>query len=115
MDTTKDRQWAAHHWENKGKPDEGHSYGIGFCIAWQKGLVSENGRNGAFIIEVLEACLDELENKNKNFSCEENIKAIAHLNGCLDELNSRLNRRQNSGLYDVHKESPMYPDKVVDT
>ena len=105
-----DKGWNTHHWETEGKPDGGQSYGIGFCIAWQRGSILDNGRNGAFLIEVLEACLSELEHKHNQFSCEENEKAIAHLSWCLDELNKRLIRRRDQGtLYD-HKESPMHPE-----
>jgi hypothetical protein len=38
-----------------GKPDGGVSIGEGFTIAWQRGALDKNGRNGAFLIEVLEA------------------------------------------------------------
>lgn len=103
-----DRQWHSHHWETGGKPDGGTSYGAGFAIAWQRGSLLEKGRNGAFLTEVLAACLDELEHKDKQFPCDENKEAIAHLSFCLDALNRRLERRKAEGtLYD-HKESPPY-------
>jgi hypothetical protein len=109
-----DTQWNSHHWETEGKPDGGQSYGIGYCIAWQRGSILEQGRNGAFLIEVLEACLDELKHKNNQFPCHENIEAIGHLKLCLGKLNARLNRRREEGtLYD-HKESPMHPDSGKD-
>lgn len=102
-------QWDSHHWVTGNKPDGGQSYGIGFCIAWQRGSLLEQGRNGAFLIEVLEACLDELKHKDNQFPCQENQDAIAHLNSCLDSLNARQKRRKEEGtLYD-HKESPMHP------
>jgi hypothetical protein len=106
----KNNQWSSHHWEAEGKPDGGVSYGIGFTIAWQRGSLLDNGRNGAFLIEVLEVCLDELKHKHKQFPCKENLDAIEYLEKCLLSLNSRLERRKQEGtLYD-HKESPMYPD-----
>lgn len=49
-------QWNSHHWKTEGKPDGGQSYGIGFAICWQRGSLQEQGRNGAYLIEVLEAC-----------------------------------------------------------
>ncbi len=103
-------QWHSHHWETEGKPDGGQSYGVGFAICWQRGSLLEQGRNGAFLIEVLEACLDELKHKNNQFPCQENEDAIANLTDCLDSLNKRLERRKQQGtLYD-HKESPMHPN-----
>jgi hypothetical protein len=36
----------------------GQSIGNNFTIAWQRGPLNEAGRNGAFLIEVLGACLD---------------------------------------------------------
>lgn len=102
-------QWSSHHFETEGKPDGGQSYGIGFCIAWQRGSLLEQGRNGAFLIEVLEVCLDELRHKDRQFPCRENIEAMGYLEAALSKLNARLTRRKEEGtLYD-HKESPMYP------
>lgn len=107
---TNNAQWSSHHWETEGKPDGGQSYGIGFTIAWQRGSLLEQGRNGAFLIEVLEACLDELKHKNRQFPCDENTMAITYLVCCLEQLNARLERRKEQGtLYD-HKEAPMHPD-----
>lgn len=58
--------WRSHHWKTNGKPDGGQCYGINatqFTIAWQRGSIQEQGRNGAFLIEVLEACLEFCQNK----------------------------------------------------
>lgn len=103
-------QWQAHHWtDNEGMPDGGVSYGVGFTIAWQRGSLLKNGRNGAFLIEVLEACLDELKNKHKQFPCQENVEAIFNLTDCIDVLKSRLERRKQEGILYDHKESAPYP------
>ncbi len=37
-------------------PDGGVSYGHRYTISWQRGSLTENGRNGAFLNEVLEEC-----------------------------------------------------------
>jgi hypothetical protein len=97
-----DAQWNSHHWETEGKPDGGQSYGIGWCIAWQRGSLQEQGRNGAFLIEILEACLDELEHKHKSFPCPENEEALAALQECLNLLRARIDRRRNTGTYGTH-------------
>lgn len=97
--------WHSHHWETEGKPDGGVSYGTGFTIAWQRGSLLETGRNGAFLIEVLGVCLDELNHKDKQFPCEENKTAISHLEQCLFALNARQNRRKEQGILYAHKEA----------
>jgi hypothetical protein len=102
-------QWQATHWTTDGVPDGGQSYGVGFCIAWQRGSLKDNGRNGAFIVEVIEACLDELRFKNGQFPCRENELAIAHLEAALNRLNERLARRHSEGISDQHLESSSTP------
>ena len=57
-----DTQHESHFYDTDGKPAGGISSGIGYTIGWQNGpcLIHEDGsqpdRNGAFLIEVLEAC-----------------------------------------------------------
>lgn len=98
--------WHSHHWTTEGKPDGGVSYGVGFTIAWQRGSLVAEGRNGAFLIEVLEACDDELRHKNSQFPCGENEYALMYLAKCIDTLKSRIARREKQGTYGTHK-----PDK----
>lgn len=77
-----------------GLHDGGVSYGEGFCISWQRGSLAENGRNGAFLIEVLEACKTQLEyHQDSQFACSENEDALANLSQTLEHLRARLNRR----------------------
>jgi len=59
---TTQKGYTAHHFVTaQGVPDGGQSYGIGFTIAWQRGSLLKQSRNGAFLIEVLESCLDKLK------------------------------------------------------
>lgn len=95
--------WQSHHWETEGKPDGGLSYGVGFTIAWQRGSIVENGRNGAFLFEVLEACEDELRHKNSLFPCSENEYSLMYLAKCIDTLKSRLARRERQGVLRTHE------------
>lgn len=104
--TPDDKPWYSHHWQTNGKPDGGVSFGIGFVISWQRGSLQEQGRNGAFLIEVLEACLDELEHKDELFPCEENTEAIDLLESCLMSLRSRIERRKKAGTYGKHEPDP---------
>lgn len=110
-----DNDWKSHHWETDGKPDGGQSFGVGFAIAWQRGSIQEHGRNGAYLIEVLEACLDELVHKDSLFPCAENSDAIAHLNQCLDSLRSRIKRREDQGIWGTHEPDPDKPDNLQKT
>lgn len=90
-----------HNWTNTedGTHDGGQSFGPGFCISWQRGPLNENGRNGAFVIDVLEACLHQLKYfQNSKFACPENEKAISHINQALSELEIRLERRKREGV-----------------
>ena len=96
------KTWESHHWTSENKPNGGTSYGIGFIIAWQRGSLIEEGRNGAYLIEVLEACEDELRHKNTYFPCQENEDALPHLQKCLEYLRSRIERRKTDGIYGTH-------------
>ena len=72
------------HWEIEGKPDGGVSYGEGFCISWQRGPLTE-GRNGAFLLDILEVCKHQLEYyQNGQFACEENAKALECIEEAID-------------------------------
>ena len=84
--------------DSDGNHDGGVSTGIGFTISWQRGSLNEAGRNGAFLIEVLESCLSQIEYfQSAKFQCQENADAIYHLEESISYLQSRLNRRKNSG------------------
>lgn len=74
--------FTSHHFSKDGLPDGSITYGVGFCIAWQRGALTNNGRNGAFLTDVLAACLDELKFKHSQYPCTENIQAISNLTSC---------------------------------
>jgi hypothetical protein len=98
-------------WVNdEGFPDGGVSTGIGFTIAWQRGRVDkdwEDSRNGAFLIEVLEACKHQLDGyQNKAWACQENTEALAHLNLCIYSLKSSCSRREAQGILGTHQLDP---------
>jgi len=51
-----------HHWlDDQENPAGGGSQGTGFEIVWQDGPLVENGRNGAFVEDVLKAVIGRLE------------------------------------------------------
>lgn len=84
--------------DEQGNHDGGVSTGIGFTIAWQRGSLNEAGRNGAFLIEVVEACLNQVEHfQDGKFKCQENAEAIFHLEQAIAFLKSRRDRRKQDG------------------
>ena len=88
----------------EGHHDGGISTGIGYTIAWQRGPLTDGGRNGAFIIEVLESCLAKIKDyQTGKFACEENDAAITHLEQALEPLRSRRDRRQSAGTFGTHQ------------
>lgn len=90
--------------DDNGNHQGGQSCGIGFTIAWQRGPLNENGRNGAFLIEVLAACENQLRYyQNSKFACTENGEALEYLRQALKALESRRSRRDTEGTLGTHK------------
>lgn len=85
-------------WSNPdGTHAGGVAYGPGFCVSWQHGSLSD-GRNGAFLIEVLEACRLQLAyHQDSKFKSQENEDALKHINAAIAALQSRRDRRLAEG------------------
>jgi hypothetical protein len=93
-----------------GAPDGGVSCGIGFVISWQRGPLSD-GRNGAFLLEVLSACQSQLEYyQTGQFASTENELALDNLKTAIAHLERRLDRRKAEGVLGTHE-----PDAVAVT
>jgi hypothetical protein len=85
--------------DKDGCPEGGQTWGQGFAIAWQRGPLGRGaereGPNGAFVEDVIAAALERLQfYQESRFNCEENARAILHLQSALDILNSRAARRE---------------------
>lgn len=97
------RNWVT----DEGFPDGGVSTGIGYTIAWQRGplkIENQDNRNGAFLIDVLEACKNQIDTyQDGPFACEENKRAQTHLYLCLQSLKARADRRHAEGALGTHK------------
>lgn len=103
-----DRNWT----DEDGNHQGGISTGIGYTIAWQRGALNVEGRNGAFVIEVLESVRWQLEYFNEGkYECAENTEAIEHLNQALAQLRTRRDRRKNAGTLSTHSIDPK-PNKI---
>ncbi len=86
---------------DEGIADGGQSYGIGFCIAWQRGPINEpeGERNGAFIEDVLQAVKSRIEyHQSGPFACDENKMALSHINLALEQLSVRTQSRKARGV-----------------
>lgn len=90
-------------WETPERlPDGGVSTGIGFTIAWQRGPLT-SGRNGAFLLDVLNSCREQLIYfESGQFACAENKEALGKVTEAIDVLASRLSRRQSEGTLGTH-------------
>jgi hypothetical protein len=93
------------NWTNEdGTHAGGVSTGIGVTICWQHGGLDVAGRNGAFLLEVLDMCKQQLEYyQNSKYACEENADALTSLEECIAHLESRKNRRQSQGILGTHE------------
>jgi hypothetical protein len=99
---------AEHFTDHNGKPAGGHTYGVGFAIAWQNGPLGRGDKrkkpNGAFVESIIHAAKQRIEWYNMmGFECEENNKAIAHLEAALKVLDDRTNRREDAGVEGTHE------------
>ena len=99
----------AHHVDDDGNPAGGVNTGVGFNIHWQNGPIhDDNPRNGAFVEEVLEACLDRLRYLNGasdgRFRCRENSLAITDIESAQNWLNRRTYDRMQRGVEGTHQE-----------
>jgi hypothetical protein len=90
--------------DDEGNHQGGVSTGIGYTISWQRGPLNVAGRNGAFLIEVLSSCRDQLAYfQDSSFVCEENQAALDRLDQSIAHLVSRRDRRKEVGTLGTHK------------
>lgn len=103
-----------HFTDHKGHPAGGISTGIGYTIAWQHGPLGKRGidideddhpgRNGAFLMEVLESCRSRLVAYQESaFACSENAEALERLNEAMACLEDRRRRRAKDGTLGTHR------------
>ena len=87
------------NWSNEdGTHEGGVSCGVGYCISWQRGPLGDDGRNGAFLLEVLGSCRSQLAYfQDSKFKSQENEDALSHLDATIVALESRRDRRSAEG------------------
>jgi hypothetical protein len=90
--------------DDQGNHQGGVSTGIGYTISWQRGPLNVAGRNGAFLIEVLGSCRDQLAYfQDSSFACEENQATLDSLDQAIAHLVSRRDRRKEVGTLGTHE------------
>jgi hypothetical protein len=95
--------------DESGIPTGGFVRGIGIAIAWQDGALGRNAerkiQNGAFVEDVLQACLNRLKHyQETKFSCPENVLAASGIEEALKWLQKRTEDREKrlvEGTYET--------------
>ena len=91
---------------NKPVPAGGVSTGRGFTISWQNGpLGRDNARrepNGAFVEDVIAACIGRIEYYQQYFPCQENADALAGLYQAAQRLDDRTRDRESRQVEGTH-------------
>ncbi|MFA4945163.1 MAG: hypothetical protein WC789_10745 [Lentisphaeria bacterium] len=89
------------------RPAGGHTFGPGFCIAWQNGPLGRppvrKEPNGAFVETIIAAAKDRLEFYQRSpFACEANERAIKALTEALAVLDARTKEREARAVEGTH-------------
>jgi len=90
----------------EGNPTGGDvTTGPGFSVIWQNGIDGEEGQNGAFIEDVLEAARQRLMwfNTHERFRCRENSLAITKIEEALQWLDWRTRQRLLAGVENTYE------------
>lgn len=94
--------------DENDNPTGGVVVGTGFTISWQDGPLGRGGDrkapNGAFIEDVLQACVQRLEFFQASmFECMANLEAIANLRMALVHLDKRTKDREARNIEGTHE------------
>ena len=97
----------AHWYDREGRPEGGHTSGVGFAIAWQRGPLGTGAErsapNGAFVEDIIAAAISRLEfYQASEFACLENAAALNGLHEAMEALNRRTVRRVARGVEGTH-------------
>lgn len=101
----------SHQWKDaNGNPAGGCTFGTGFTISWQNGPLGRGDEriepNGAFVETIIFAAYDRLAfYQASKFNCEENSRAMTHLEKALEILNGRTARREKQNVEGTHQGS----------
>lgn len=96
------------HWsDEQGRPEGGHTCGVGFSIAWQRGPLGRGetriAPNGAFVEDIIAAAISRIEfYQASEFNCQENENALANLRRAAWELDQRTKSREARAVEGTH-------------
>lgn len=102
------QDFTAENWlDDDQQPLGGFASGVGMSITWQNGPLGRGDDrippNGAFVETVIAAAKQRIEfYQSTEFACAENAWAINRLQGALDWLNDRTQRRECEGVEGTH-------------
>lgn len=101
--------------DNEGNPDGGWTEAPGLHLRWQRGALDMDETipwNGCFLVTLLQAASLRLEYyQGTKFECEDNAKALAHVEDAINILNDRQLRRFCEGVRGTHEEDEEQKDK----
>lgn len=69
-----------------------------YDIKFQDGTIPENGKNGLYVEEALQQCVDRLNKYQSELPCRENAVAITHIETAILWLNRRTQDRLSRGV-----------------
>ena len=76
-------------------------------INWQDGIVGDDGQNGAFVEDVLEAARQRLRFfQGSKLRCRENAIALTHIETALAWLDFRTRNREVEGVENTYEQHP---------
>lgn len=96
-----------HFSDAQGRPEGGHSFGVGFAIAWQRGPLGRGDErkppNGAFVEDALAAVIGRIEfYQRSEFACTENREALESLKNAAAWLDVRTKAREARAVEGTH-------------
>ena len=99
---------AINNTDENGNPTGGSAKGVGLDIQWQDGPLGRGEDrqepNGAFVETVIAVAEQRIQFYQDNgFACDENARAIEHLQFALKCLNARTARREREGTEGTHE------------
>lgn len=97
----------SHQNDDQGRPAGGTSSATGIAVQWQDGPLGRGEErvpaNGAFVEDVVAIAIGRIRfYQVSEFACDENARALEHLEAAARDLDSRTQRRESEGTEGTH-------------
>ena len=99
-----------HFSDANDNPAGGHTWGVGFAIAWQNGPLGAIGTperkepNGAFVEDLIQAVIGRIHfYQQSKFNSNDNAEALVHLHKAAEALDRRTKNREARQVEGTHK------------